>query len=432
MRSILIGVLVMSTGGVFGIAATAQPEPSTPTVRNGTALHTLLVSGTGKALTADNATRQDAEELAKDLGLDKTTALQRASAQHQWDELIARLSSNEKTFASAGRDWSADIPAWISLTSSPSDEVMALINELPFDVRLTTNAAANESEAVLASETAFMAVANTSGVEAARSSLDPETNAITIEYRLTKGTSIDPRELQSRALRVSAAAFGDDELPVPIRLVNNPGLASEAAYWGGAPMWLASNSAFECTSAFGVSRSGVNGTTTAQHCQNGLLWGEAKQSGVISYVGAASGTTGGAIDLQFHKSLPGFSADSTFQATGTAASQRRRVTSAANAVAGDAVCKFGWGEVYNGNQNGYSCTQVGSLNQCVTYNNTTPATWCGMAVTTSDIVFPGDSGGPFFLGNQAVGSTSGHGNSHTYLVPQTRWASNLSATILKG
>ncbi len=138
-----------------------------------------------------------------------------------------------------------------------------------------------------------------------------------------------------------------------------------------------------CTGGFIVSGSGTRGISTAAHCTT-------KPS---SYDGNSLGTTATpyitSYDLRWTTFTSGTSGNS-FQYT---SGGYRNATSTGNAAVGGVVCKYG-------KTTGSFCTTVASTGHC-------DGQYCQLLQTVSGSVQPGDSGGPWYYGNKALGITHG-------------------------
>jgi hypothetical protein len=143
-----------------------------------------------------------------------------------------------------------------------------------------------------------------------------------------------------------------------------------------------------CTGAFTATRYGVAGIASAAHCSglgtnptyNGVSVTSTESSaqvrGDAGWFRLASGTT--------------ISNSMKYNPAGSV----RTISSKADLLVGDPVC-------YYGRTTGYGCKTVQATGVCI-------GNLCGLALSTPSTVLPGDSGGPWFFGQQANGVTYGY------------------------
>jgi hypothetical protein len=149
-----------------------------------------------------------------------------------------------------------------------------------------------------------------------------------------------------------------------------------------------------CTSGFSVHTSVGNGIVTADHCADDQQYGGLSNIEFVS--GAVRESNGHARgDLQWHKAIGGAVAVPRFRATST---EYRDVLSVGAPTVGQTVCKFG--KVSNA-----SCDRVDVT--CAVFTISDGPYDC-MHFTENHNLMPGDSGGPWYYGNSAMGVSSGH------------------------
>lgn len=146
----------------------------------------------------------------------------------------------------------------------------------------------------------------------------------------------------------------------------------------------------ECTSGFGLRRlspsQGARRGSTAGHCQNAL----SDDGDVLTFETDYNAHLG---DFQAH-SGPDPALDKFYRGTpGITEHTRVDVFLVSTPNVNQWLCK-------NGKTTHRGCEQVHSLNRCVRTN-------CRQVAMYSLITAPGDSGGPFYTGNTAVGITEG-------------------------
>ncbi len=135
-----------------------------------------------------------------------------------------------------------------------------------------------------------------------------------------------------------------------------------------------------CTSGFSViDSSGIKGITTAGHCSNTQYYGGVQ----LPFV---AGTIGSDYDIQWHRGDQSFNVTNKIY-DGNSDRFILGEESRAQQTVGFFVCKYGM-------TTGYECGEIAQI-----YVN-------GVNVRVDNItVAEGDSGGPWFLGNTAYGTT---------------------------
>lgn len=146
-----------------------------------------------------------------------------------------------------------------------------------------------------------------------------------------------------------------------------------------------------CTSGFSVQNSsGVRGITTAAHCPNT----EAYNGVNLPYI---SGDITGDQDVQWH-TAPGFTVTNQFY-DGLSVRNITSTLARSGQAVGDYVCAYGI-------TTDYKCGLISSTTLAPSHVTTPNATFIRVtpeAGSTADLSSPGDSGGPWFLGETAYG-----------------------------
>lgn len=203
-----------------------------------------------------------------------------------------------------------------------------------------------------------------------------------------EGNGVQVRVLDTQEFLhgVSARNFS---LPGFVRIVEVGGLAAPTtAMYGGRPLTT-------CTSGFSVRSSslGVDGLTTAKHCGNTQTYAPTGEA--LTFM-AENGTTGH--DEQWHTrsgaTFPNRAWDGNPDWRWITGKRSRLYQSV-----GDYVCHWGM-------STGYGCGNIASRD----------ATLCGGSggytgilvhnASNQDLASPGDSGGPWYIGEIALGTTS--------------------------
>lgn len=148
------------------------------------------------------------------------------------------------------------------------------------------------------------------------------------------------------------------------------------------------NAGYVCTSAFALIGGGV---LTAGHCPN-VSYAMTGSAYPLPYVSAHEGSYG---DFQRHSSVDTTSNQIRISSAGAL----RSITSIGIAALGSSVCNYGF---------------TRTVSNCATIQNTS---WCGttsagvnlcrMVLTNGTFTQGGDSGGPWYITNTALGIHSG-------------------------
>jgi streptogrisin C len=166
--------------------------------------------------------------------------------------------------------------------------------------------------------------------------------------------------------------------------------------YGGLPL-------SKCTSGFSVRQTQdpyLRGITTAGHCDNNLSYNGINLIFMTQLYA-------GSYDIQWHRA-PGFTVTNKIK---DGNHTTRFITSTKhrnNQVIGECVCKYG-------KTTGYTCGHINSKTLCPSRPPSCQPTYIRVSATAgfSPLLGGGDSGGPWFLGNTAYGtSVSIPGDNH--------------------
>lgn len=321
------------------------------------------------------------------------------AAQEDFAALASTLSeSNASTYVGAGLGESHVADAWLAFTTMPDDRVLELVRALPIDVEVRWGYAATQAERIEAIDVAAAVLTEELGAGAPFSAV-PDLLGIEIAFRWDDGEPsgdlID--QLQESVLSATAESSLDGLAPLPVTVEYNAHLAGELEaneVWGGGQLRLTNGDSI-CTSGWSARRGGREGIITAGHCPNLLRWGF--NAGWIQFVADRPVTPNGNwVDMQFHQTL---AADAVPKFRSTSMSTFRLVLDVANPVYNQRVCH--WGMV-----TGTGCTIVVETFGCYRYDGD-PRAYCGLAFTSRHITAGGDSGGPWYSGQTAVGTHTG-------------------------
>jgi streptogrisin C len=220
---------------------------------------------------------------------------------------------------------------------------------------------------------------------------------------LDADTSIDVRE---NRVEVSAPRAPEGPAPLAARakdptdgvavIVADETIRPAALSSGGEKVTTKCGNGY-CTSGFSVrSAAGVPGVTTAAHCPNRLFARGAR----LPY---RAGKLGGSSDLQWHATPRAKDAARVHDGSGY-----RKIT---GSVARDAQPVGGWVCKY-GVRTKRTCGTISGKWYAPAYIPNAKATFVGVSSRRA-VVLPGDSGGPFFSGTSAYGTTVAYSRSGT-------------------
>lgn len=190
------------------------------------------------------------------------------------------------------------------------------------------------------------------------------------------------------------STMGGDEMPLPAL---PSGFTYEVAVKSEGPEATLSRGGVsfgECTSGFAVRQGGSNGLLTAGHCTN--------------YAKTPTGTN---IPAQYREEHRGRYGDMQWRSTPDSISrfirispsQTRSISSYGNLTRGSQVCNNGR------TRSSSSCGVVLNESVCVQYPN--QPNMCSLVSVRGSFTNPGDSGGPWYVNNRAVGIHSGVNSS---------------------
>jgi streptogrisin C len=399
----LLTAMVASGIPASGKAATPSTEPS---VRNySDARTTQMIRGLGAEGIVPDEVLHDLKHAATATGEDWTSLVERHTGIGEFSLLATELETEyPDSFVQAGLLGSSQGHYWILFTTPPDQAVIERLRKLPVNVEVRYGEAPSVAEwervaTGIVSEIAKYPTLFKSG----GASLGRDAKELLVEYSLAEhpdsanGDTV--MAALSSALQAGAASSLDGLLPLPARLAElapGTGPTAETTVQGGRNLNLASTNAAECTGGFTAARTN-RGIVTAAHCANSLNYNGV--GGVLDFITKAQTTPPDTIDLQFHRTRTenGHTTNKQFRATGTSGSDDRTVTSVTNSPLGSTVCH--WGRTSE-----YSCSTVVDVNFCRAVDGITR---CGLDETAEDISSPGDSGGPWFLGNSARGIHTG-------------------------
>ncbi|MEM9595222.1 MAG: S1 family peptidase, partial [Acidobacteriota bacterium] len=188
------------------------------------------------------------------------------------------------------------------------------------------------------------------------------------------------------------------DLPASVNVVQVDELSTvEADIYGGLPLRT-------CTSGFSVKKTsnGTKGISTAAHCSNSQTYSGTN----LPY---QSGAYYSQYDVQWH-TAPGFTVVNRIRSScSTCTRSITGTVGRSSQSVGNYVCK-------QGKTTGYTCGYITDKSYQSSSPSTATATYIRVSRSGVDLSSGGDSGGPWFNGNNAYGiHHSGIGNDATYM-----------------
>ena len=345
--------------------------------------------------TISDAMRQDGQSYAAQWGIGLDEAVRRLQLQRSIGELGAELEENEAgTYAG---HWikhgtaSGDFGMVVRFTSN-GDETIQRYGQHVANGPLAGMVELRSADVTLAElrQSQSDAMGAISGQDIpVESDIDVTTGKVNIY-------------VAERSRLDDAVQRGNISLPENVDLVTVSTMGQlDADIYGGLPL-------SECTSGFAVKKSdGTKGITTAAHCANYLTYdGE----DLVFQLGRR----GRSYDIQWH-TAPGFTV--TNKVRSNEDGRTRRITGTVSRSAqsvGEYVCKYG-------KTTDYTCGYIHNKNYQPQSIPNSKATFIRVDNTADDdnLSEGGDSGGPWFMLNDAygthVGSPTGDSNDAFYM-----------------
>jgi hypothetical protein len=317
------------------------------------------------------------------------------------------------TFVSFGRVSPGVDEYYVNFTTEPTEEITKRLSDLPFDVTLNWGFPATAAQLEAAADELTRALDADPRVSALRVGgvSDQAKQGIEVRLDVASDARADEAALVTDAMAKVDAARSDENQPgVPVVL-------SEAQAGYEAQMDVKGGYGTNCSrnTGFTASWNGNLGAMTAAHgnCSSLTVYNSA--SGVIDSFGMPKRPTvaGGYVDVWFVKTVPGNATTYRFR---DSMSTDIVATGVGNVYQNMDVCKFG-------TSTGRSCGQVtplyvlNSASFCATNSIGQGAdglTYCRLWEANRDVTESGDSGGPWFLGQAAIGITAGEATNSVF------------------
>jgi streptogrisin C len=344
----------------------------------------MLVKSTDPdAFKRTTAERDDLVDYSEQRNVDRQVILRAFRGVSEFSILTTKLEEEfPDIYVRSGM--SPERGAWIQFTSKPTSRLIAPLKGLPVDVRLSWGAPASSAELAAMAESMAVAMGSQSSLfTTARTGYDSTSQRMSVRYTPAPDASED--QVSAGLQSVLAAGLVDGVLPLPVDLIREDGVVrtQEVSVRGGHHLDPG------CTSGFTAVRAGSGGVLSADHCNISMAY-DGNGTVLNNAFRLASRTT----DIQWYRIRTGHNMSTQF----TVYSTNRTVKTVANAVLGSIVCHYG-------RASSERCANIVAIDQCITYPG--GVTRCGIDITQGDVSAGGDSGGPWYSGNQANGIHSG-------------------------
>lgn len=326
----------------------------------------------------------DSQVVARTEGRDVSEVSQEAAYQESVNAVLDPLIAEyEHVYSEAG--FEGPNSAYIKFKGSVPSKVLEKLKDRP-DIRVEGGAelsraeadevsavAAEESNNVLPSDADFTVVVNVDDGA--------------VEVSVDADVSPDRRAAVSDSVGTAVDRALGDDADASVRVRQDDTLVvSEDSVRGGDKMTPVGKTSTECTAAFPARSGKLAGLMTAGHCNDALsVDGGNKLYRASKFIGGARG------DAQWHRSRVSVSPHFRY-----AWGKYRPVWAHPVPKVGTKVCRFG---AVSGNGSG--CTTIKYVSAC-------KGKVCQMVMTEGDTGRrPGDSGGPWYYGNNAYGIHNG-------------------------
>ena len=346
--------------------------------------------------TSEEADQSRIKETAEAAGISVAEATTIVHGQDQLGRSLYNLrTALPDNYSTA--EWTKDNKAVVHLTTDSTDQAIRTATELfkgqPVEIRTDASYSKATGQRMVAELSAYILSErpDVTGLKVGRDAAGVD------------GLKVEASEDVSDVVaQWSAARRSQAAVPVSVRVIEGVKASSTASVVGGAQLNVAVDVS-ECTSAFPVyaviGGSRKYGILSADHCANSLLYGN---SAWLTFRASTVSKSYG--DMQWHSTTQ--TVPTLFQSSPGVLTNVRY---AGEPYPGLWLSRYG--------RNTRERIQVDTIDNCETYTNGTPATYCRLA----DTVYPsnvegGDSGGPWFDGETVYAIQSGK-----LYVPPTSW-----------
>ncbi|RFU43255.1 hypothetical protein DZF91_02065 [Actinomadura logoneensis] len=335
---------------------------------------------------------EDLRLVAQSDGISFKEAVRRWGWQNAFLEVADKLQAKHPGIYSGSEITGEGSGAWIGFKGAIPAEAVTLARTLPVPVKLIGNKGFSEKELKDATFDNFSRVADNADVDTAEGGYEITSGAINIvaspRARLDKAGR---QRLLSRLQPVRSRA--GSTITVSVSLAREVEGGPKVNMHGGGFL----NGYGYCTAGFTVRRGKTRGIATAHHCSSGnprFQYYNHDHRGRYTNI-SLRGSHGGRYGDMAWYSTGSYKAVPWFYYT---AYKTRKVNLYRWPQAGQKICNYG-------RTTGAKCTKVYKNGQCVKWSGLPK--YCGLTAVTNEPTKPGDSGGPWYWGNDAYGLLSG-------------------------
>ncbi|MBN8206913.1 hypothetical protein JF550_13235 [Microbacterium esteraromaticum] len=272
--------------------------------------------------------------------------------------------------------------AWVSFTGAEDSKIVDLFADLPIKVEVRFGAELSESEAEDIRHDAMSDLMATGAFSQLVGEADPTAGTVSIRYQVEPGQEIDSYV----AGAVSAVMKSNGRADIDVIEATEDISIDPELIRGGA-------SISGCTAGFNVRILGspqYKGFVTAAHCPNAAGTPSGSTYGTV-YRGQHAGAYG---EVQKHSSSDPLIGNTIIIAPST----YRSITTVVYPTAGQSVCNYGK------TRSAHSCTTVRKVGLAFYADvDGTDLYISRMVQSNGTFTNGGDSGGPWFINNSAVG-----------------------------
>ncbi|WP_067831200.1 S1 family peptidase [Actinomadura kijaniata] len=329
---------------------------------------------------------EDLRLVARSDGISLEEAVRRWGWQGSFLKVTGRLQGRYPGEYSGAEIIGEGSGAWIGFKGAVPPEAVVLARTLPVPVRLIGNKGFSEKELNDATVENFFRVAGHPGVETAEGGYEIASGVI--------GISVAPRgHLSANERRRLLRGRAEAPITVSVTIVDRVDASPKAHMHGGGFL----NGDGICTAAFTVRKGRARGVATAHHCSQGnsrFRFYNHHHRGRFTTIKRRGSHGGRYGDMAWYssgryKAVPWFY---------YAPNKRRKVHLYRWPRVGQKICNYG-------RFTHTKCTKVYKNGQCVKYAGL--PRYCGLTAVRGEVTRKGDSGGPWYWGNDAYGILSG-------------------------
>ncbi|MFC9971487.1 S1 family peptidase [Spirillospora sp. NPDC127200] len=379
----MTAALVPATGS----AAFAAPE--TPGAKS---VVVMVQPAKTRPAKPSSAELEDLKLVAQSDGISFKEAVRRWGWQNSFLKVADKLQAKHPGSYSGSEITGEGSGAWIGFKGAIPPEAITLARTLPVPVKLIGNKGFSEKELNDATVDSFSRVADHADVGTAEGGYEITSGAINISaVPRTRLDKAGQQRLLSR-LRPVRSRSGSP-IAVNVTLAGKPEGGPKVNMHGGGFL----NGNGNCTAGFTVRKGRTRGVATAHHCatkNSQFRFYNHDHRGRFTTI-SRRGSHGGRYGDMAWYSVGGYKAVPWFY---YAPSKTRKVNLYKWPKAGQKICNYG--RVTNA-----KCTKVYKNGQCVKWSGLPK--YCGLTAVTNEPTKPGDSGGPWYWGNDAYGLLSG-------------------------